>query len=108
MLPPVSSALCFAIRKPATRLHTLGDYIADGLMTERQADALRAAQKSGDVLAANDVLMDAYDTDVRPLLAEWRTDRGLDPDPLAAFKRSGYQAKINAERVGGAQAGWGA
>jgi type IV secretion system protein VirB11 len=43
VLPPVSSAPCFAIRKPATRLHTLGDYIADGLMTERQADALRAA-----------------------------------------------------------------
>lgn len=70
--------------------------------------ALRAAQQSGDVLGANDVLMDAYNTDVRPLLAEWRTDRGLDPNPLAAFKRSGYQAKINAERVGGAQAGWGA
>lgn len=71
-------------------------------------DALKTAQRSGDVLAANDVLMDAYNTDVRPLLAEWRTDRGLDPNPLAAFKRSGYQAKINAERVGGAQAGWGA
>lgn len=70
--------------------------------------ALRAAQQAGDVLAANDVLMDAYNTDVRPLLGEWRTDRGLDPNPLAAFKRSGYQAKINAERVGGAQAGWGA
>lgn len=71
-------------------------------------DALKAAQQAGDVLGANDVLMDAYNTDVRPLLAEWRTDRGLDPNPLAAFKRSGYQAKINAERVGGAQAGWGA
>ncbi len=71
-------------------------------------DALRAAQRAGDVLGANDVLMDAYNTDVRPLLAEWRTDRGLDPNPLAAFRRSGYQERINAERVGGAQAGWGA
>ena len=71
-------------------------------------DALKAAQNSGDVLAANDVLMDAYNTDVRPLLAEWRADRGLDPNPLAAFRASGYQKKINEERVGGAQAGWGA
>ena len=71
-------------------------------------EALRVAQKAGDVLGANDVLMDAYNTDVRPLLAEWRTDRGLDPNPLAAFRRSGYQERINAERVGGAQAGWGA
>lgn len=71
-------------------------------------DALKAAQNSGDVLAANDVLMDAYNTDVRPLLAEWRSDRGLDPNPLAAFRASGYQKKINDERVGGAQAGWGA
>lgn len=43
VLPPVSSAPCFSIRKPATRLHTLDDYIADGLMSEAQADALRAA-----------------------------------------------------------------
>lgn len=71
-------------------------------------DALKAAQNSGDVLAANDVLMDAYNTDVRPLLAEWRADRGLDPNPMAAFRASGYQKKINEERVGGAQAGWGA
>jgi len=71
-------------------------------------DALKAAQASGDVLGANDVLMDAYNTDVRPLLAEWRTDKGLDPDPMAAFKRSGYLKKISEERVGGAQAGWGA
>ena len=70
--------------------------------------ALKAAQVSGDVLAANDVLMDAYNTDVRPLLAEWRADRGLDPNPMAAFRASGYQKKINEERVGGAQAGWGA
>ncbi len=71
-------------------------------------DALKAAQVSGDVLAANDVLMDAYNTDVRPLLAEWRADKGLDPNPMAAFKRSGYMQKITSERVGGAQAGWGA
>jgi L-rhamnose isomerase/sugar isomerase len=69
--------------------------------------ALAAAQQSGDVLGANAVLMDAYNTDVRPLLAELRQDMGLDPDPVAAYHRSGYAEKIVAERIGGTQAGWG-
>ena len=71
-------------------------------------DALEAAQDSGDVLESNEVLMDAYNTDVRPLLAELRTDMGLDPDPVRAYRRSGYGDRISAERVGGEQAGWGA
>ncbi|MFE2297343.1 L-rhamnose isomerase [Streptomyces sp. NPDC059445] len=70
--------------------------------------ALAEAQRSGDVLAANAVLMDAYSTDVRPLLAEVRTELGLDPDPVAAYRRSGWGERIAAERVGGNQAGWGA
>jgi L-rhamnose isomerase / sugar isomerase len=79
---------------------------AKALLVDRAA--LAAAQKSGDVLAANAVLMDAYNTDVRPLLASLREDMGLDPDPMAAYARSGYFEKIAAERVGGTQAGWGA
>src|SRR6516225_2226496 len=71
------------------------------------ADALAAAQRSGDVLGANAVLMDAYNTDVRPLLAELREDMGLDPDPVAAYHRSGYAEKIVADRVGGTPASWG-
>ncbi|HEU5333285.1 MAG TPA: L-rhamnose isomerase [Actinocrinis sp.] len=70
--------------------------------------ALDEAQRAGDVLAANGALMDAYNTDVRPLLAELRADAGLDPDPMAAYARSGYAERIIAERVGGKQAGWGA
>ena len=72
------------------------------------ADALAAAQRSGDVLGANAVLMDAYNTDVRPLLRQLREDMGLDPDPVAAYRRSGYAQKIRAERAGGQAAGWGA
>lgn len=71
-------------------------------------EALDRAQRSGDVLAANGVLMDAYNTDVRPLLADLRVEQGLAPDPMAAFAASGYTEKIVAERVGGVQAGWGA
>ncbi|MGA5323448.1 L-rhamnose isomerase [Streptomyces seoulensis] len=71
-------------------------------------EALADAQRSGDVLAANGVLMDAFNTDVRPLLAEVREEAGLDPDPMAAYRRSGWADRIVTERVGGEQAGWGA
>ena len=37
------------------------------------------------MLGANGVFMDAYNTDVRPLLAELRTEQGLDPDPMRAY-----------------------
>jgi L-rhamnose isomerase / sugar isomerase len=71
-------------------------------------DALRAAQGAGDVLGANAVLMDAYNTDVRPLLAELRADMGLDPDPVGAYRRSGYFERVREERRDGQAAGWGA
>jgi L-rhamnose isomerase / sugar isomerase len=70
--------------------------------------ALEEARRAGDVLGAHGVLMDAYNTDVRPLLAEMRAEQGLNPDPMAAYAASGYPEKIAAERVGGQQAGWGA
>ncbi|MEV8338773.1 L-rhamnose isomerase [Leucobacter sp. NPDC077196] len=79
---------------------------ARALLLDR--DALGTAQRSGDVLGANAIMMDAFYTDVRPALAEWRESRGLPADPMAAYAASGYQAKINADRVGGAQASWGA
>ncbi|BCB82595.1 hypothetical protein Pflav_090050 [Phytohabitans flavus] len=79
---------------------------AKALLVNR--DALAEAQQAGDVLGANAVFMDAYNTDVRPLLAEVRQEMGLDPDPVTAYRRSGYADKIVAERVGGQQAGWGA
>ena len=78
---------------------------AKALLIDR--DALAGAQQAGDVLGANAVLMDAYNTDVRPLLAELRVEMGLDPDPVGAYLRSGYPQKIVADRVGGTQASWG-
>ncbi|MET8808339.1 L-rhamnose isomerase [Streptomyces sp. NPDC004546] len=79
---------------------------AKALLVDREA--LAVAQREGDVLGANAVLMDAYNTDVRPLLAEVREEMGLDRDPIAAYARSGWAEKIVAERIGGEQAGWGA
>ncbi|MGW7300439.1 L-rhamnose isomerase [Streptomyces sp. NPDC054829] len=79
---------------------------AKALLVDRAA--LGAAQAAGDVLGANAVLMDAFNTDVRPLLREVREEMGLDPDPIAAYAGSGWAERIVAERVGGRQAGWGA
>jgi len=67
---------------------------------------LAAAQQSGDIIAANECLKDAYDTDVRPLLARWREARGLAADPLTAYLTSG-EAEARAERRrDGVAAGW--
>jgi L-rhamnose isomerase/sugar isomerase len=79
---------------------------ARALLVDRAA--LMTAQAEGDVLGANAILMDAFYTDVRGDLAAWRETRGLAGDPIAAFRASGYQEKINADRVGGTQASWGA
>jgi L-rhamnose isomerase/sugar isomerase len=69
---------------------------------------LAEAQRNGDVLGAHDILMDAYNTDVRPVVRQWREGKGIDPDPMKAYAASGYNEKIVGERVGGNQAGWGA
>lgn len=69
-------------------------------------EALAAARTSGDVLAANEIFMDAFYTDVRRDLAAWREERGLPGDPMRAYLDSGYQQQIEDERVGGAQASW--
>ena len=79
---------------------------AKALLVDREA--LKAAQLAGDVLAANDIFIDAFNTDVRPMLAEPRESQGLAPDPMRAFLDSGYLERVRSERVGGNAAGWGA
>lgn len=79
---------------------------ARALLVDREA--LSAAQKAGDVLGAHAIFNDAFYTDVRPALADWRESRDLPRDPFAAYAASGYQQRIAEERVGGTQAGWGA
>jgi L-rhamnose isomerase/sugar isomerase len=68
--------------------------------------ALREAQASGDVLEANRLLKDAYDTDVRPMLARAREEADLPADPYSAYLASGNEARRPRERVGGVAAGW--
>jgi L-rhamnose isomerase/sugar isomerase len=79
---------------------------ARALLVDRVA--LADAERDGDVLAGNAALMDAFYTDVRTPLADWRASRGLPADPMESYRRSGYAERIVAERVGGNQSGWGA
>lgn len=71
---------------------------ARALLVDRQA--LAEARATDDAVRAEEVLRDAFDTDVRPLLAAVRVELGAEADPLAAYRRSGYFAKIAAARVG--------
>ena len=63
-----------------------------------QRGKLAELQAAGDVLAAHNLLTDAYRIDVRPLLAQLRTELGLPIDPVSAYKSSGYEEKIQKER----------
>jgi L-rhamnose isomerase/sugar isomerase len=61
-------------------------------------EALAAHQASGDVMMAERTLKKAYETDVRPLVAEARRRRGGALDPVLAFRESGYRAEKSRER----------
>jgi len=63
-------------------------------------ERLEAAQKLPDLIRAESCLQDAFATDVRPAIAEWRGSKGLPQDPLDAFRQSGYLERITAERAG--------
>ncbi|HEY6989595.1 MAG TPA: TIM barrel protein [Bryobacteraceae bacterium] len=62
-------------------------------------EQLRAAQKSCDLVRAESLLQDAFATDVRPAIREWRASKGLPQDPLDAFRQSGYLERISLERA---------
>jgi L-rhamnose isomerase/sugar isomerase len=83
----------------------LQEAYAKALLVDRVA--LGEAQGAGDVLGGHRVLLDAYNTDVRPLCAKVREDLGGSAEPVAAFRASGYLERVMEERKEGAQAGWG-
>jgi L-rhamnose isomerase/sugar isomerase len=60
---------------------------------------LHDAQQACDLIVAEGCLQDAFATDVRPILQEWRHSKGLPEDPIAAFRESGYLERITAERA---------
>jgi L-rhamnose isomerase/sugar isomerase len=62
-------------------------------------EKLAEAQNDVDLLRAETILQDAFATDVRPAIQEWRTSKGLPTDPLNAFRESGYLQRITKERA---------
>jgi len=60
--------------------------------------ALAAAQRATDLVRAEACLQDAFATDVRPAIREWRASKGLPADPMQAFRDSGYLERISRER----------
>ena len=83
----------------------LQDAYAKALLVDRAK--LDGARRSGDVLLAHRLLLEAYNTDVRPLCAKIREDLGASADPISTFRESGYLEKVVDERLEGAGAGWG-
>jgi L-rhamnose isomerase/sugar isomerase len=61
---------------------------------------LTAAQHACDLIAAETCLQDAFATDVRPVVREWRQSKGLPQNPLDASRQSGYVERISRERAG--------
>ncbi len=60
--------------------------------------ALAHAQNRCDLIPAESLLQDAFNTDVRPAIQDWRVSKGLPRDPLKAFLESGYLERITKER----------
>jgi len=78
---------------------TAQEHFAKALLVDHAA--LAEARGRDDVVLAERVLQDAYQTDVRPLLAEVRRARGLPADPLMAYRSSGYAERVARERADG-------
>jgi L-rhamnose isomerase/sugar isomerase len=60
--------------------------------------ALLEAQKCNNVVLAEEIVKNAFLTDVRPILREARKEVGIDPEPLRAFRESGYEEKVAKDR----------
>jgi len=60
---------------------------------------LATAQKNSDLVQAESLLQDAFATDVRPVIQEWRDSKGLPKNPMEAFRQSGYLERITKERA---------
>jgi L-rhamnose isomerase/sugar isomerase len=69
---------------------------AKSLVVPRQK--LAEAQANGRILEAHRIMVGAFSTDVRPLLARVREEMGVPVDPIAAYRESGYEEKIRKER----------
>ena len=60
---------------------------------------LTMAQNNCDLVGAESLLQDAFATDVRPVIQEWRDSKALPKSPMEAFRQSGYLERITNERA---------
>ena len=102
VLPPVSLAPCFSIRKPAARIYRLADYVSDGIMPEKIAAELARAvatranilvaggTSSGKTTLANALLAEMASVDTRVILIEDTRELQCPlPDTVALRTRAG-------------------
>jgi L-rhamnose isomerase/sugar isomerase len=75
---------------------TAQELYAKACLVDRKA--LRDAQSRQNIVDAENILKDAFATDVRPILADWRKKKNIDPDPMKAYRASGYHEKVARER----------
>ena len=75
---------------------TAQELYAKACLVDREK--LTDAQSRMNIVDAETILREAFFTDVKPILANWRKKHGLEPDPLAAYRASGYEAKVAKER----------
>ena len=75
---------------------TAQELFAKACLVDRKR--LRDAQARMNLVDAEETLKAAFYTDVKPLLSEWRKRRGLDADPMLAYRASGYEARVARER----------
>ncbi|HBU00485.1 MAG TPA: L-rhamnose isomerase, partial [Thermotoga naphthophila] len=89
------------ITKPKILAMIQSVLIAQELFTKAlliDENLLREAQKNYDVVEAEEILLDAFRTDVRPILREYRRQKGLPEDPLRVFREEDYMEKRRRER----------
>jgi type IV secretion system protein VirB11 len=111
LLPPVVPGPCFAIRKPASRIYRLIDYVNDGVMTGETASQLSLAvvdrrnllvaggTSSGKTTLANALLAELGDRDERVILIEdTRELQCAAPDTVALRTRPGVVAMADLVR----------
>ena len=102
VLPPVSLAPCFSIRKPAARIYTLLDYVTDGILSVEAARLLSLAvvdrknilvvggTSSGKTTLANALLAEMAHLNERVILIEdTRELQCAAPDLVALRTRAG-------------------
>ena len=70
---------------------------ARALIVDRET--LAEMRDAGDIVGAEEVLVQAYRTDVRPLLEVVREELGVPTNPLETYRRSGHNERLAQKRA---------